>query len=1197
MVCIYRVVKRISHFVYVIFMLAFLMTSRNTCQNINFAILHIQSTEVYTEFEINSFLGNGLSGFNMTFSTRFFNYSTTFEGLEHLNTIFSDTWVDAIIASSPYEFLNILSDFANQYKKLLILNNNDFPILDGSRIIFMHSGFKLSSSAVTEFLKWFQWSNIAVLVTEEVYWEHMAVSVENDLLKSGFSIKHSKTITNLTESNLFNNVFGDITTDEKAIILAMEHTGIELILPEINKWTEKEKHSFFIVSRDPYKSIDYIISTFITLPNVSRVLESCFVILPIVPNIFIKQTFTNYNNSFSDISSIIAQGYKKSLQYGSTVFDSASITYHIKTSTFLNENRTLKFMPLGDERYFDFGLYDYDPVTHTFKLSRYLTFNNDGSWEHISVKDILWPGNNVLQPDKCFNDGSCSTSSGMNLVLAVASPLGAVALAVTIGLIIFFLWRKHADRLMTKGPNKIIFELSDLTFLHRKKLKSAKLDNLSQRGGVFVDKPDIVKGSEKANNRSMVSLHELSEFSEIARYKGDIVYVKEISTKGFEVSGKMMAQFRTLREIRHENVNPMYGILIDPTCYAVVSEYCNRGSLQDVIKSANIKLDWDFKVSLLTDLVRGLRFIQNSAVRYHGNLKSRNCVIDSRWVLKLTDFGLKEKFRANIEPELADLLWTAPEHLREPGFCMKGSEKGDMYSFAIVTQELILRMSPFGMVDLKREEIIKKLKKPPPLLRPSVSPQAAPPQYIQLMKSCWAENPDLRPSIEEVYHQYKTISGGKKLNIVDSMFRMLEKYSNDLEDIVKERTLELEEEKKKTDLLLFRMLPPTVAESLKTGRSVEAEMFTECTIYFSDIVGFTTISAMSNPLQVVTLLNDLYTMFDSTIDNYDVYKVETIGDAYMVASGLPIPNGNRHAGEIGTMALDLLSQCGKFTIRHMPEVPLRLRIGLHSGPCVAGVVGLTMPRYCLFGDTVNTASRMESTGAAFRIHISHTTKVKLDELGSYKMSYRGEVELKGKGLAKTFWLIGKDGFNKPLPEPPPLDRLESVLSKGTRTSTKIKTVKEQRLVKSNSEEANHNIKSKDNSIKHNVEQSNHEEEALHNSLVKKEDVQINNITTMPPGKGILNGAMDDTPDQPNDGTVSNLSCDNLFSQESVDSIQNNREDKVFRNCSSDSSITTKVSVMSVDSIVSSSDCELRFLKSSRSSKDESNSPLSPVSEV
>ncbi|KAJ8309667.1 hypothetical protein KUTeg_011532 [Tegillarca granosa] len=120
---------------------------------------------------------------------------------------------------------------------------------------------------------------------------------------------------------------------------------------------------------------------------------------------------------------------------------------------------------------------------------------------------------------------------------------------------------------------------------------------------------------------------------------------------------------------------------------------------------------------------------------------------------------------------------------------------------------------------------------------------------------------------------------------------------------------------------------------------------------------------MSSPMEVVSLLNDLYSMFDATIDIYDVYKVETIGDAYMVASGLPVPNGIRHAGEIGTMALDLLSQCGTFTIHHMPDVPLRLRIGLHTGPCVAGVVGLTMPRYCLFGDTVNTASRMESTGS------------------------------------------------------------------------------------------------------------------------------------------------------------------------------------------------------------------------------------------
>lgn len=106
----------------------------------------------------------------------------------------------------------------------------------------------------------------------------------------------------------------------------------------------------------------------------------------------------------------------------------------------------------------------------------------------------------------------------------------------------------------------------------------------------------------------------------------------------------------------------------------------------------------------------------------------------------------------------------------------------------------------------------------------------------------------------------------------------------------------------------------------------------------------------------------MYTCFDAIIAGFDVYKVETIGDAYMVVSGLPVKNGNRHASEIGRMSLTILDTIQKFRIKHIPNEKLMLRIGIHSGPCAAGVVGLKMPRYCLFGDTVNTASRMESNG-------------------------------------------------------------------------------------------------------------------------------------------------------------------------------------------------------------------------------------------
>ena len=165
----------------------------------------------------------------------------------------------------------------------------------------------------------------------------------------------------------------------------------------------------------------------------------------------------------------------------------------------------------------------------------------------------------------------------------------------------------------------------------------------------------------------------------------------------------------------------------------------------------------------------------------------------------------------------------------------------------------------------------------------------------------------------------------------------------------------------------------------------------------------------STPLQVVNFLNELYSKFDEIIQGYDVYKVETIGDAYMVVSGLP-DRSDTHAGNIASLAIDLLGAVKNFRISHRPSDTLQLRVGMHSGPVVAGVVGLAMPRYCLFGDTVNTSSRMESNGLPLRIHMSKECNAELEKLGGYETEERGLVSMKGKGEVLTYWLNGtKDG--------------------------------------------------------------------------------------------------------------------------------------------------------------------------------------------
>ncbi|XP_052082086.1 atrial natriuretic peptide receptor 1-like [Mytilus californianus] len=238
--------------------------------------------------------------------------------------------------------------------------------------------------------------------------------------------------------------------------------------------------------------------------------------------------------------------------------------------------------------------------------------------------------------------------------------------------------------------------------------------------------------------------------------------------------------------------------------------------------------------------------------------------------------------------------------------------------------------------------------------------------------------------------------------LVYRLNKKLQLFANSL----KNKTYDLEQERKRSEQLLYQMLPVSIAKRMMKNKPIEPEYFESVTIYFSDIVGFTTICSKSSPMQVIYMLNALYSMIDERIEMFDVYKVETIGDAYMMVSGLPVRNNDQHASEIALMSLDILEIVGQSVIPHIPGEKWQIRIGINTGSVVAGVVGTKMPRYCLFGNTVNVASRMESTSQPSMIHISPSTKLALEQHPGFLVELRGETIIKGKGVMLTYWLLG-----------------------------------------------------------------------------------------------------------------------------------------------------------------------------------------------
>lgn len=236
-----------------------------------------------------------------------------------------------------------------------------------------------------------------------------------------------------------------------------------------------------------------------------------------------------------------------------------------------------------------------------------------------------------------------------------------------------------------------------------------------------------------------------------------------------------------------------------------------------------------------------------------------------------------------------------------------------------------------------------------------------------------------------------TISSGSVTYLLERLFRT---------EFLRNKEIALQ--KSRADHLLFNLLPERIAERLKSGDRIIAESHGEATVFFSDVVDFSQLTKRLSPGHLVEVLNDIFSILDSLTEKHGVEKIKTIGDGYMVVSGMD--HDSAHSAEaIAEFALEVMTEIQSYSRKH--DFPLLLRIGISTGQVISGVIGTKKLSYDLWGETVNLASRMETHAEVGRIHVTETTYWRLRE--KFEFEERGLVEVKGLGKVKTYFLIGR----------------------------------------------------------------------------------------------------------------------------------------------------------------------------------------------
>ncbi len=285
---------------------------------------------------------------------------------------------------------------------------------------------------------------------------------------------------------------------------------------------------------------------------------------------------------------------------------------------------------------------------------------------------------------------------------------------------------------------------------------------------------------------------------------------------------------------------------------------------------------------------------------------------------------------------------------------------------------------------------------------------------LQVLEQAAKVSKDATLSFENLLREYKALAQEYQLllqeavkitKVGDTMQEKLLKAQEQLQELnsqLADTNLQLKNERERSEQLLKNILPSAIAERMKRGETTIADSFSEVTVLFADIVGFTQLSSATSPEFVVAILNDVFAYFDDLCEKYGLEKIKTIGDSYMAVSGVPEARRD-HAIAAAETALEMLESLEKLELARMGH--LSMRIGLNTGSVIAGVIGKKKFIYDLWGDTVNIASRMESQGVGGKIQVSESSFKLLKH--RYIFEGPGKIHVRGIGEMPTYFLVGR----------------------------------------------------------------------------------------------------------------------------------------------------------------------------------------------